>query len=178
MNNQGLEKIKTDLLNDHWTETLHYGLKELSKGNAKAIVESFDKDDINRKVNSRKFQEDYIADYLEFLWGISEDSFWNHISEMFTHEIELLWSDNMFYYEILCNEKIPTNIFQIIVTYIGYCNEKDQDFELLTDIIKSQIDNFKRQNEINNIISSFPKNIQYIIKRKVEIMINSNYTYK
>lgn len=62
-----------------WTEDLHHSLEELQPEDAKKIIESMTDDEIYQKVNNRKFQEDYIADYLEYLWDISESSFWKHV---------------------------------------------------------------------------------------------------
>ena len=115
MDKKELEEKRKELMQPGWTEDLHYGLKELTTDDAKNIVESMTEDEIWRKVNNRRFQEDYIADYLEYLWGISENSFWKHIEKTLDIDQDLLWSDNMFHFEKLCQERIPDNILIVLL---------------------------------------------------------------
>ena len=178
MDKKELAKLKNDLINRHWTEELHLGLQEIDEEDAKSIVESMDEEEINYKVNLRTHQEDYIADYLEYLWEISEVSFWKHVKAIFNKNVGLLWSDNMFYFERLCYEDIPSSMLSIVVEYIGTCDDKErQDLELLGCIIKSQVENYKRQPEINNIISSLPVEIGHIAKRRITEMIQTPCNY-
>ncbi len=177
-----LEKIKENLLNEYWTENFHEGLKELGDEKAKVIVESMNSQDIYGKVNFKSRQQDYIADYLKYLWDISENSFWKHIEMLFQDDEELLMSDNMFYHEKLCNEKIPPNILQEVVNYIRYYNSDDVDryeyeYELLTDIILMQVRNYQRLDEINNIISSYPVDVQRDMNKKITQILASETTF-
>ena len=172
MDKKELEEIKTNLINKHWTEELHLGLQEIDEDDAKKIVESMNDEEINYKVNFRTYQEDYIADYLEYLWDISEISFWKHVKATFNEDVGLLWSDNMFYFEKLCNYRIPISVLGVVVEYIGSCDDKEkQDLELLGCIIKSQVENFKRLQEIQNIMSTFPIENRHIANRRITQMI-------
>ena len=178
MDKRELAELKNDLINRHWTEELHLGLQEIDEQDAIKIVESMNEEEINYKVNFRKFQEDYIADYLEYLWKISETSFWVHVKATFNEDVGLLWSDNMFYFERLCYENIPSSMLNVVVEYIGACaDEEKQDLELLGCIVKSQAENFNRLPEIKNIISSLPLKNGQIAKRRVAEMVNKPCHY-
>jgi hypothetical protein len=178
MDKNEIEKLKFDLVNKHWTEELHLGLQEIDEEDARAIVESMDDDDINYKVNARRYQEDYIADYLEFLWEISEISFWKHVKATFDENVGLLWSDNMFYFEMLCHERIPSDVLSKIISYVGSCDDEEkQDLELLGCIIKEQVENFGRLPEIKNLISSLAEKQRYIAKKRTNEMINQQCNY-
>lgn len=172
-------KLKHSLLNEHWTEDLHHGLKEIDKEDAKLIVESLDDNEINYKVNLRKFQEDYIADYIQYLWEISPASFWKHVKMTFNNEIGLLWSDNMFYFERLCQENISHDILHMVVEYIGKCSEEEkQDLELLGDIIKSQAEDHDRLEEIKQITASLPADISHTTSARIDAMLQQRYQYR
>lgn len=178
MDKKEREELKHDLINRHWTEELHLGLQEIDEEDAIKIVESMTEEEINYKVNLRRFQQDYIADYLEFLWEISETSFWEHVKATFNENVGLLWSDNMFYFEKLCYENIHSSMLMVVVEYIGNCaDEEKQDLELLGCIIKSQVEGFNRLAEIKNIISSLPGKNAQIAKRRVTELINKPCHY-
>jgi len=70
MNNKELKILKKELLEAPWTEDVHEGLKKLKPVDSKKIIESLDKTEIYSLVNVRHCQEDYIADYIEYLWDI------------------------------------------------------------------------------------------------------------
>ena len=178
MDKKELEELKTDLVNKTWTEDLHSGLQEIDEDDARLIVESMDEDDINYKVNSRLYQEDYIADYLEYLWEISETSFWKHVKATFNKHVGLLWSDNMFYFEKLCSYKIPSSMLSLVIEYIGSCDDKEkQDLELLGCIVKSQVENFKRLQEVQNVIHSLPVNSRDVANSRITKMIHEPCKY-
>ncbi len=80
MNEKEINKIMRTLMGPDWTENLHEELKVLQPEDSKKIVESMTDSEIFQKVNARRFQEDYIADYLEYLWEISETAFWKHVN--------------------------------------------------------------------------------------------------
>lgn len=103
--------------NYYWTEQYHLSLEEMDEGDAILDVESMSDHEITYKVSMRKFQQDYIADYLEYLWEISSKAFWKHILVMFSDETELLISDNMKFASILCNEPAPKEVIDAIVKY-------------------------------------------------------------
>ena len=65
MDNKKLSEKKQELMKPDWTENLHHELQELPLQEAKWIVENMTDSEIFSKVNNRRFQEDYIADYIE-----------------------------------------------------------------------------------------------------------------
>lgn len=79
MDNKKLSEKKQELMKPDWTENLHHELQELPLQEAKWIVENMTDSEIFSKVNNRRFQEDYIADYIEYLWTISPIAYWKHI---------------------------------------------------------------------------------------------------
>ncbi|MCD4741589.1 MAG: hypothetical protein K8R67_03760 [Desulfobacteraceae bacterium] len=173
------ENLKFDLLNMHWTEELHDGLKEIDEEDAKSIVESMDEEEITYKVNPRRFQEDYIADYLEFLWEISEVSFWKHVKTTFAKEVGLLWSDNMFYFDQLCDEEFPQDVLIELINFIVVCDpDCEQDINLLGCILKEQIANFDRLPEIKKIVSSLPKKQKTEANKRINLMIQMDCDYR
>ncbi|QLW74222.1 hypothetical protein HV139_08960 [Citrobacter freundii] len=100
-----------------WTEQYHDALKEMDVNDAVKDVNDMNDSDVLYRVNARKFQQDYIADYLEYLWDLNPKAFWRHIGIMFSDETELLISDNMKFISILCNEVAPASVISSIITY-------------------------------------------------------------
>lgn len=147
-------EIRKNLLKEHWVEDRHHILEELPIEDSKEIVEAFEDYEIDLNVNVRQSQEDYIADYLKFLWEISEESFWNHVKTSINTEVGLLWSDNMFYFDQLCEIKIPSDVLQVVLEFaINGENNSGQDNELIGCIIKAQVNNHSRMSEIEGFIS-------------------------
>jgi len=174
MKKVNLEKLKNQMVEYHWTEDMHHDLKELSVDDAKKIVDTLDENEIYDKVNIRQFQEDYIADYIEYLWNISESSFWKHVKTIFNLEVGILWSDNMFYFQKLCDEKIPDEVLNEIMNYIAYCTqENNQDLDAIGCAIKSQVNKFNRKKDIKNCISKYPEPIKEIATKRIEDMLKN-----
>ncbi|MGL6351932.1 MAG: hypothetical protein ACRC2U_19285 [Aeromonas sp.] len=176
--NPELKEVKEVLMNEHWTENLHYGLKELSQGDAKEIVESMDEYEIDSKVNIRQFQNDYIADYIEYLWDISRSAYWQHIIISLNPDTEvgLLWSDNMSHVEKMCTTDIPQNVMNAVLNFV-YKSNNSQDLEALTEVIKSQVKTFSKQNQIKVFSSSLPIEDQKTFNTKIEGMLVSESVY-
>lgn len=102
MDNKKLSEKKQELMKPDWTENLHHELQELPLQEAKWIVENMTDSEIFSKVNNRRFQEDYIADYIEYLWTISPIAYWKHIIASLSPNIGALWSDNMSHFRKKC----------------------------------------------------------------------------
>lgn len=90
-----------------WTEERHHFLEKLSPEVAHNLLKLLDKDDLEIIVNHRKFQQDYIGDYLSYLWNLDEDSFWKHLGKTFESEEGLLIYDNNVHIEIMCAYDMP-----------------------------------------------------------------------
>ncbi|MCF7805108.1 MAG: hypothetical protein K9N46_04490 [Candidatus Marinimicrobia bacterium] len=179
MNKKDLIEKKNELMNPYWTENLHHALKELQLEDAKKIVESMTDDEIYSKVNNRRFQEDYIADYIEFLWDISESSFWKHVKTTLDVDQHLLWSDNMFHFKMLCSERIPNDVLIAVIKYAVECpgNQK-QNLETIGCVIKAQAKDFGRLDEIKKNILLLEKDKQVLAETRIKEMIECECNYK
>lgn len=178
MNDKELNEKKKELMKPDWTENLHDALKELQPEDAKKIVESMTEDEIYRKVNNRRFQEDYIADYLEYLWDISEDSFWKHVKITLDVNQNLLWSDNMFHFKMLCSKNIPNDVLTAVIKYAVDCSENEkQDLDTIGCVIKAQAKDFGRLGEIKKHISFLDKDKQVLAEIRINEMIKCECIY-
>ncbi|MGR3179020.1 MAG: hypothetical protein ACUZ8E_13285 [Candidatus Anammoxibacter sp.] len=178
MNNDEIERQKAELIKEYWTEDFHYGLKELDHEVAKKIVESMNHLEISRKINVRRSQEDYIADYLGYLWEISEASFWKHVIISLNIEVGLLWSDNMLYFNKLCNERIPNDVLIAVLNFaVGCKGNCGDDIGVIGCVIKAQVERFGRLSEIKNYVSQLKKELQDAANTKINEMINKKCNY-
>jgi len=179
MKNSEVEKRKNELLKPYWTEDLHHSLEKLPPKDAKKIVESMDDSEIYIKVNLRKHQEDYIADYIEYLWDISEDAYWKHIKISLDVEIGLLWSDNMSHFERMCNYEIPHDVLIKIIDFaIDDKSQSKQDFDAIGCVIKAQVERFARKAEIDEYISTFKEKKKANAKLAISSMIECRCHYQ
>lgn len=136
------------------TEDFHHSLEELRPGEAEQIVESMTDTEIYSKVNNRMFQQDYIADYIEYLWDISKTSFWKHVKATLAIDQDLLWSDNVFHFKMLCSKDIPDDVFESVMDYAIECSEgEEQNFETIGCIIKAQAGHIGGLDKINAFVS-------------------------
>lgn len=178
MNEKELKEKKMELMKPDWTENLHDSLKELQQEDAKKIVESMTDHEIYMKVNNRTFQEDYIADYLEYLWDISEDSFWKHVKTTLDVNQNLLWSDNMFHFKMLCFENIPNDVLNAVIKYAVECSENEkQDLDAIGCVIKAQVTDYGKLGEIKKYISLLDKDKQVLANARIAEMIKCECSY-
>ncbi|BAK73251.1 hypothetical protein [Arcobacter sp. L] len=169
-----LEKIKENLMSFFWTEDLHYGLEELDDEDVKEIVESMNDDEIALKVNRKRHQQDYIADYLKYLWNISEIAFWRHIDMLFYDNDEFLSSDNMFFYEQLCQEKIPSKTLALAIDYLrNFETMNSYEYGNLSEIIKNQVENYQRLDEVKLIVSTYTGHDLNFMKLKLTEILDT-----
>ncbi|MDP2235688.1 MAG: hypothetical protein Q8J88_04560 [Bacteroidales bacterium] len=179
MNDKELDETKKQLMKPDWTENLHHALEELQPEDAKKIIESMTDNEIYSKVNNRRFQEDYIADYLEFLWDISESSFWKHVKTTLDVNQNLLWSDNMFHFKMLCSENIPDDIMAAIIKYAIECPaDQKLDLETIGCVIKAQVNDFGRLQEIRYYISLLDKSQQTSANERINELLKCDCNYQ
>ncbi len=178
MDKKEFEDTRKELMKPGWTEDLHYGLKDLEQNDAKKIVESMDESEVWRKVNNRQFQEDYIADYLLYLWEISEIAFWKHIKTTFDDYAGMLWGSDMQHYEILCENDLPPDVFDAILKFT-FANEKlnSQDEEAVFCIINAQVKKFDKLSTVKEYISNLDKKHKESAETKLENGINKKCNY-
>ena len=181
MKKNEFEKLKKELMKPGWTEDLHHSLKELPTEDAKIIVESMSDKEIYRKVNNRQFQEDYIADYLEYLWEISETAYWKHVKSTLNLEHGILWGGDMLYFEKMCKYAIPDDVLKAVLNFAIAVEVKDnykQDFDAIGCVIKAQADNFGRLNEIKKYILLLDKDKQDKANERIEVMLKCRCNYR
>ncbi|WP_291286938.1 hypothetical protein [Flavobacterium sp.] len=178
MTNDEIIKTKDELMSESWTEDLHLSLQDFHPDVARKIVDSMDLHDVYLKVNQRAFQEDYIADYLEYLWDISENAYWTHISISLDPEVGLLWSDNMSHLKRLCMTRIPADILMAVVLFL-INDERNiyQDTEAIGFILKAQVEKFDRLEEIISYIKCLKLKNENNIIQQVEELIKKEANY-
>ncbi|BFM45385.1 hypothetical protein CFS9_40260 [Flavobacterium sp. CFS9] len=178
MTDNEIIKKKEELMSEHWTEDLHRSLQDFHPDVARKIVDSMDHHDIYIKVNLRHCQEDYIADYLEYLWDISEDAYWRHISISLDTEVGLLWSDNMSHLKRLCTTRIPEDILMAVILFL-IDDERNiyQDTEAIGCILKAQAEKFDRLEEILSYIKCLNLKDESDIINQVEELIKKEFNY-
>ena len=133
MDNKKLSEKKQELMKPDWTENLHHELQELPLQEAKWIVENMTDSEIFSKVNNRRFQEDYIADYIEYLWTISPIAYWKHIIASLSPNIGALWSDNMSHFRKMCTIKIPVDVLHAVLSFAISHDDKNRQHRLQRD---------------------------------------------
>lgn len=172
MASENLEQMKARLMEPDWTENMHQALEELPDEDAKTIVDSMSENEIFHKVNHRRFQQDYIADYIEYLWDISEEAYWKHIkvSLYSDEEIGLLWSDNMSYLEKMCDVEIPKDVFQAVLVFVLE-STNEQDLGALSDVIKAQVNRFSKSDEIKSFSKNIGEEFEESFLEKVNLMM-------
>ena len=180
MNDKELDERRKELMMPDWTENLHHALEELQPEDAKKIVESMTDSEIYSKVNNRRFQEDYISDYIDYLWEISEPTYWKHIIISLDATVGVLWGDDMAHFEKMCSYKIPEDVLKAVLDFALAVEVKDnymQDFEAIACVLKAQVEKFERLDEINKYISSLNKDKQIFADKRIKEMIKCECNY-
>jgi hypothetical protein len=176
--NEKLQKIKDELMQPGWTEDLHKSLENMPKGEAKQIVESMNDLEINRKVNNRNKQEDYIADYLGFLWEISETAFWRHVKMTLSVKHGMLWADHWPHIDKMRSMQIPDEIFYTVMDFAINCDEKRKDdINLIGCIVKAQADRFGRKKDIEKVLAELPEDKRQKSLSRIQLMLDKECNY-
>ncbi len=137
------DKIKKQLLSEYLIEDMQRSLEEMPKEVAKQIIDSMSEREIYIRLSKRQMQEDYVADYIDFLWDISRDAFWKHVSATFDIKEGLLWGGDMLYIEKICKNEMPRFLLEKIIEFwVNYKTEYSGDYEMningLGCILKAQ----------------------------------------
>ncbi len=178
MTEEELHKKKQELMKPDWTENLHHELEEMDPNDAKRIVESMTNSEIIHKVNIRTHQEDYIGDYIEYLWEISESAYWRHVIITLDTNVGILWYDIMDHFRRMCNYKIPKEVLDAVLSYaINSEKNSDQDLDAIGGVIKAQIDKFGRIEEIKTFISSLNENIREFASERIFELAKQKCSY-
>lgn len=176
------EKIKKQLLSEHFIEDMQRSLEEMPEDVAKQIIDSMTDREIYVRVNKRRMQEDYIADYIDFLWDISRDAFWKHVSATFNVTEGLLWAGDMLYIEKVCSNKMPDFLLQKLIDFwVAYQTQNSADSDLniegLGCILKAQCVRFgQKENILKYLIEKYPT-LGHTYGEKLDYFINSDCHY-
>lgn len=179
MDEKEIDKKKKELMEPGWTEDLHHALEELPVDAAKKIVESMTDLEIHRKVNNRSMQEDYIADYLEYLWTISKSAYWKQLSFTLNTNIGVLWGGDMPHFWKLCNHNIPSEVFEAVLNFAAADEAKiaKQDFDAIGCVVRAQVKQFGKLEEVKNFISTLHKDTRDDVQKRIFEMINCECGY-
>lgn len=138
----------------YWVEQRHDYLMSLPLNDAKKLVESFDEYEIEENVNYRRFQEQYICDYIDYLWRISKKSFWKHIAISLKHPEGLIPSESDFTTEIMKTERMPKYVLRELLKAFArlFKNTKKAETDFLCQIHAEIICNkLCEQNELERL---------------------------
>jgi len=100
-----------NLMEMQWTEQRHNYISELDEDISRRVTEALLPEQILILVNYRTFQEDYIGDYLEYLWDVSELAFWRHIEQTFLSTDGMLMYDGFNMHNILKSYDMPISVW-------------------------------------------------------------------
>lgn len=107
-----------EIASAHWTEDAHRYLEELDEDLATAVLNSLGPEQIDQLVNYRHRQEDYIGDYLEFVWQLSQDAFWRHIEQIFMSDGGMLMYDGDEVHSVLISKDMPLPVWMKLLQSI------------------------------------------------------------
>lgn len=176
--NENLRKVKGELMKPGWTEDLHKALEKMPKDEAKQIVEDMDDLEISAKVNNRAMQDDYIADYLKFLWEISESAFWRHVKMTLNIKHGTLWADHLPHIDKMRSMRIPDEIFYAVMDFAINCDEKSEDdINLIGCVVKAQANKFDRKKDIEKVLAELPEEKRIKSLRRIQLMLEKECNY-
>ena len=156
------DKIKKQLLSEHFIEDMQRSLEEMPEDVAKQIIDSMSEKEIYIRVSKRRMQEDYVADYIDFLWDISRDAFWKHVSATFDIKEGLLWGGDMLYIEKIFKNEIQSVLLEKIIEFwVNYTSENSEAYEMDIDglgcILKAQCVRFdQKENILKHLGEKYP----------------------
>jgi len=171
-----LKQLQTKINQEYDVECIQRELEEIDRDTARQIIVSMDDQKVYKNVNMRKFQSDYICDYLGFLWDISKKDFWRHVKASFELSEGLLWGDNMIHCQKMIEGGIPEDVWVSLV-YFALNVEEERDIDALGCVLKVQINKFRKQQEIIDLIQCLPESSQAAAKKRIKYMLESPCHY-
>lgn len=93
-------------------------LEELPVLVAAKILESLLPEQMEIIVNYRFRQQDYIGDYLMYVWNLSPQAFWCHIAQTFKSEEGMLVYDSHDVQHILLSLDMPLDVWITLLDFI------------------------------------------------------------
>ncbi|WP_452222156.1 hypothetical protein [Lacinutrix salivirga] len=178
---ENTHKLKKKLLKERGTENFHLALEELQPDVARKVVESLTPDEIYVKVNHRTFEEDYICDYIDYLWDISSKAFWRHVYHVLDEEEGILFGGDMIYFGRMCDNLVPKKIlFKLIYLYSNRNNDNFNIDEMgvaaIGCVLRAQTKKFDRWKTIKKHLRSNYSNHK-ILKKEIKKLTKTKCTY-
>ncbi|WP_291286939.1 hypothetical protein [Flavobacterium sp.] len=178
MTEDEITEKREELLSEHWTEDLHHSLRDLHPDVARRIIDTMDDSEIYVKVNHRRFQEDYIAEYLNYLWDISKEAFWRHTIVSLDPEVGILWGGDMPHFEKMCKNPIPKEVLEAVIHFLIHDKNKiEQDTEAIGCVLRAQAKRFNQLDEIKNYVRSLNLQEETEILNQIEQLIETEPGY-
>lgn len=104
-----------EFMSSRWTEDKHDYLTTVSPEIARAILALLTSDDIDRIVNVRRYQADYIGDYLEFISDLDEAIYWAHVEKTFEAEEGFLLYDGDAHITAMEERQVPMPLWNLLL---------------------------------------------------------------
>lgn len=119
-----LKDVYEKFVSFHWTEERHHFLESLPIEVAKALLTLLTPGDLDAIVNTRRFQEDYIGDYLAFISEIDKAVYWEHLAKTFESPEGLLVYDDDAHIESMEQEAMPAKAWALLLGSLFECYAK------------------------------------------------------
>ncbi|MCE9610617.1 MAG: hypothetical protein K8R23_10525 [Chthoniobacter sp.] len=107
-----------DFLALPWTEDRQKYLSHLPRAAAIQLLRGIDESGLEIVVNHRRFQEDYIGDYLKYVSEIDLKSYWAHIEAMFKSPEGILIYDGTSHVEMMTSHDMPERVWLALLASV------------------------------------------------------------
>ena len=160
-----MSENKDVFMSKYWVEERHDFLKALPLKEQKELVDSLSPDDIDENVNWRRFQEQYICDYIDYLWEISKGSFWKHIATSLKNPEGLIPGENDFTITIIKTERMPKYVFRQLLKALERLVQNSSGLidsyfcEMHAEIVCSKLSNPREFERLKTIVLDWFDNL-------------------
>lgn len=178
------DKNKEKFLSYYWVEDRHKFLKSLPIEDEKQLVDSFSENEIDMNVNYRRFQEQYICDYIDYLWQVSKRSFWKHIAISLKNTEGLIPSESDFTTSIMVTERMPKYVFKPLIKALERLVRKSEDpindifCEVHAEIICCKLSDKTEQERLKPIALDWFDNLGNIERTGIHSLFKKNIDEK
>jgi len=121
-----------NIMAEDWTEDAHKYLGKLPGEMVIKVLAALRPEQKDQLVNFRSRQNDYIGDYLEFVWRRNQSAFWSHIEQTFMSNEGMLMYDLQNVHTILASKDMPLSTWLTLLRFIP---------EVYGDILTRQLPN-------------------------------------
>ena len=179
-----MDKNKEKFFSYYWVEDRHKYLESLPIEDETKLVDSFSANEIDMNVNYRRFQEQYICDYIDYLWQVSKRAFWKHIAVSLKDEEGLIPSESDFTVNIMETERMPKYVFKPLVKALERLVSKHKDpindyfCELHAEIICCKLSDKTEQGRLKPIALDWFDNLGTKERRIIHSLFKTNINEK